>query len=95
MTTADGADTYKFEIKLEDDYRLLKETGKDSVISKGLVNYWVTQNGTKGELKYDYENLKTLYEKDYVKSEKTKNTDSWEEIVFIETGNLLKTERKF
>ena len=51
LTTADGADTYKFEIKLEDDFRLLKEPGKDSVISKELVNYWVTQNGTKGELK--------------------------------------------
>lgn len=95
MTTADGADTCKFEIKLEDDFRLLKEPDGDSVISKGMVNYWVTQNGTKGELKHGNENLKAFYEKNYAKSDKAKNTDFWEEIVFSETGDKLKTERKY
>lgn len=38
LTTANGADTYKFEIILEDDFRLLQELGKDSVLSKGMVN---------------------------------------------------------
>ncbi len=95
LTTADGANTYKFEIKLEDDFRLLKEPGKDSVISKGMVNYWVTENGLKGELKHGNENLKSFYEKNYAKSDKTKNADYWEEIVFTATGTQLKTERKY
>src|SRR5690606_41932334 len=55
LTTADGANTYKCEIKLEDDCRLLKAPGKDSVISKGIVNYWITENGVKGELKHGNE----------------------------------------
>lgn len=38
LSTADRSSTYKFELKLEDDFRLLKESGKDSVISKGMVN---------------------------------------------------------
>ena len=47
LTTTDGVDTYKFEIKLEDDFRLIKEPGKVSVLSIGMVNYWVFKNGTK------------------------------------------------
>lgn len=95
LTTADGANTYKFEIKLEDDFRLLKEPDKDSVVSKGMVNYWVTHNGTKGELKHGNDNLKAFYEKNYAKSDKTKNADFWEEIIFTATGTQLKTERKY
>ena len=48
LTTADGNDTCKFEIKLEDDFRLLKFPGGDFVVSKGMVNYWVSENEVKG-----------------------------------------------
>lgn len=95
LTTADGANTYKFEIKLEDDFRLLKESGKDSVISKGMINYCVTHNGTKGELKHGNENLKSFYEKNYAKSDNAKNADFWEEMVFTATGDKLNSERKY
>lgn len=93
---SDGTDTYKFEIKLEDDFRLLKEPGKDSVISKGMVNYWSTKNtDPRGETKHGIENIKAFYDKIYNKSDKTKNADFWEEIIITSTGQLLKTERKF
>src|SRR5690606_28603563 len=76
--TDDGQNTYKFEIKLEDDFRLLKEPGKDAVISKGMVNYWVTKNGTKGDLQHKQDTLKKMYDGCYSKSNKTKSADFWE-----------------
>jgi ABC-type dipeptide/oligopeptide/nickel transport system ATPase subunit len=93
---SDGKDTYKFEIKLEDDFRLLKEPGKDSVISKGMVNYWTTKNtDPKGSTQHGLESIKAFYAKNYNKSDKTKNADFWEEVLITSTGQFLKTERKF
>ncbi|MCA0362544.1 MAG: AAA family ATPase [Bacteroidetes bacterium] len=93
---SDGTDTYKFEIKLEDDFRLLKEPGKASVISKGMVNYWTTKNtDPKGGTQHGLENLNAFYDKIYNKSDKTKNPDFWEEVLITSSGQLLKTERKF
>lgn len=95
LTTADGAKTYKFEIKLEDDFRLLKEMGRKSVLSKGMVNYWITENGQKGGLRHGVENLKSFYDKNYNKSDKTRSVDFWEEIILSSTGQRLAEYRKF
>lgn len=96
LTNADEADSFKFEIKLEDDFRLLQEPGKDSVISKGMVNYWVTKNaGPKGELQHKQESLKKMYDHCYASSDKTQNTDFWEGVVVTSSGQKLKTERRF
>lgn len=94
---SDGTDTYKFEIKLEDDFRLLKDPGKDSVISKGMVNYWVYKNGAKTtpSVQHKQDTLNKMYKGCYDSSDKTKNADFWEEIIITSTGQLLKTERKF
>lgn len=91
---SDGTDTYKFEIKLEDDFRLLKEPGKDSVISKGMVNYWTTKNtDPKSSTQHGLENIKAFYAKKYNKSDKTKNADFWEEIIISSTMKKLKSAR--
>lgn len=94
LTTADGIDTYKFEIKLEDDFRLLKLPSGDSVISKGMVNYWITKNGSKGELQHKQDSLKKMYDHCYSSSDTVKNADFWEEIIICANGNKLKEERK-
>lgn len=95
LTTANGADIYKFEVKLEDDFRLLQEPDKDSVLSKGMVNYWVTNNGTKGDLQNKQDTLQKMYDGCYVKSDNTKNADFWEEVILSETREQLKNHRKF
>jgi len=97
LTTADGADTYKFEIKLEDDFRLIKEPDKDSVLSVGMVNYWVYKNGVKTtrELQHKQDTLKKMYDHCYDASDKSKNVDFWEEIIISSTGAKLSSERKF
>lgn len=97
LKTVDGNDTYKFEIKLEDDFRLLQEPGKGSVVSKGMVNYWIYQNGykTTKELQHGQEQLKKMYESNYAQSDNTKNADFWEEIIITSTGEKLKNKRDF
>jgi hypothetical protein len=97
LTTANGADTYRFEIWLEDDFRLLKEPSKDSVISIGIVNYWVYKNGTKTtpDLQHKQDTLKKIYDHCYDDSDKIKNADFWEEVIISCSGAKLKTARKF
>lgn len=97
LTTADGANTYKFEIVLEDDFRLLQEPGKDSILSKGMVNYWVYKNGTKTttDIQHGQILLQKMYEDKYAQSDKTKDTDFWEEVILSGTGEQLKNHRKF
>ncbi len=95
LTTADGVDNYKFEIKLEDDFRLLKEPGKDSILSKGMVNYWISKNGVKGDLEHGNEDLKSFYDRNYNKSDKTKNANFWEEVILSSSGQKLVEYRKF
>ena len=93
----DGTDNYKFEIKLEDDFRLLQESGNVSVISKGMVNYWVYKNGNKttNEIQHRQESLKKMYDCNYAQSDQTKNADFWEEIIISSTREKLKTKRVF
>lgn len=93
LTTADGENTYKFEIKLEDDFRLLKEPGKDCVISKGMINYWVTENGVKGGLQHKQDTLQKMYDGCYSKSDKTKSANFWEGIIISATGNPISIEK--
>lgn len=93
----DESDTYKFEIFLEDDFRLLKEPNKDSVISKGMMNYWIYKNGdkTKTELQHCNSTIESFYKKVYDKSDKAKNADFWEEVYLQESGEKLKEYRNF
>jgi len=95
LTSADGVDTYKFEIKLEDDFRLLKLPNSDSVISKGMVNYLVYKNGVKttGELQHKQDSIIRMYESSYADSDKTKKSDFWEEVIISSTGQSIKTKR--
>lgn len=89
LKTADGVDSYKFEIKLEDDFRLLQEPGKELLISKGVINYWITKNGERGELQHGNESIKSFYEKNYSQSNKVGNPSFWEELVILSTGERL------
>lgn len=101
LVTADGNDTYKFEIKLEEEFRLLKiEDTDDNLISKGMLNYWVQKNGsyicsrqtiTNKECATQHckTTLKEFYDKNYEQSDKTKNPDFWEEIVIKSTGEKI------
>ena len=97
LVTEDKVDTYTFEIKLEDDFRILTIEGQDSVISKGKITYWVMKNGlyTKGTKDksetYDTTTLKKFYDSNYGKSDKSKNSNFWETISIKDTGEPIKS----
>ena len=95
LTTATGADVYKFEITIQDDFRLIKEPSNDSILTAGLVNFYVFKNGVKGDLKDDKTSLKKIYDKCYAGSDKTKDVDFWEEIIIQFSGNKIKSLREF
>lgn len=96
LKTADGVDNYKFKIKLEDDFRLLKEPGKDSVVSKGIVNYWITKNTEpESTIQHGMESLKSFYDKNFNKSDKSKNASFWEGVLLTSTGENLKSAKTF
>ncbi len=95
LRTANGADIYKFEIIIQDDFRLIKEDGKDSILTSGIVNFYIYKNGVKSELKHEKESLKKMYDKCYANSDKTKNSDFWEEIVVKSSNDKFKSLRKF
>lgn len=88
-------DIYQFRIKLEDDFRLIKEPGKDSVLSQGMVNYKISKNGARADTQYGRESIKKMYETNYVKSDKTKSSDFWEAIKIESTGESIKNKRTF
>lgn len=93
----EAGDSYRFEVTLEDDFRLLKEVNEGSVISKGKINYWVYKNGTKtkNEIQHSTELLKKMYDDTFAQSDQTQNADFWEEVILSETGEALKNYRKF
>jgi len=98
-----GTDTYKFEIELNDDFRILNIDGNDSVITKGKITYWVSKNGeykkdgqavTKDEVEqYDTTTLKKFYNYNYKKSDKTKNSDFWETILIKDSGEAINIKK--
>ena len=96
----ENGDIYKFEIKLEDDFRILKIDGNDNVISKGMINYWVQKNDTylikgqsvsskKDAIQNDYTTLKKFYNYNYEKSDKSKSPNFCEEIIIQKTGEKI------
>ena len=94
---SDGTNTYTFEIKLNDTFRVLTIEEQDSVISKGKIIYWVMKNGvyTKGTKDkseaYDTTTLKKFYDYNYDKSDKTKSSNFWETVLIKDSGESINT----
>lgn len=101
-TPSEKAGLYRFDIRIADDFRLIKEEGKESILTKGMINYKVYKDGTlqppkvKGE-EWNHDNtlLKKFYDTNYDKSDKTKSSDFWEEVIIYATGQKLKDLRVF
>lgn len=93
-----AGDDYKFDVFIEDDLKQIRERGKDIFISKGNINYHIYKNGvlqedekTKTKLRHSNENLKSFYEKNYEKSDKTQSPDFWKGIMVVSNGLKLES----
>jgi len=89
--------TYLFDLTLNENFKLYKEPGKNSVLIKGRLTHGILEDGTLMPSGYrpDTESIQKMYEYNYKKSDKTKNADFWEEVIITETGLPLKSVRFF
>ncbi len=97
VVTADGKDRYKFEITFQEEVKLLKQPGQESVLSKAMANYFVFKNGVATTTDVQHANIRLLdlYKKIYDASDKAKTADYWEEIFILPTNEKLKTIRTY
>lgn len=82
--------TYKFNITLCEDVYLIQIEGKTPYVSKGMINFTVDKNGkSSSEIKTDNTTLKKFYEKNYEKSDKTKDKNFLVSIVRLDDGKAI------
>lgn len=82
--------TFKFNITLCEDVYLIQIAGKPSYVSKGMINFTVDKNGkSSSEIKTDNTTLKKFYEKNYEKSDKTKDKNFLVSIVRLDDGKAI------
>ena len=83
---------YKFVITLCDDFRIIIMPGEFPVISKGMINYQVYEDGNnKKGVQSDNTTIKHFFEYNYEKSDKTKDVNYLISVIEIESGNPIAT----
>ena len=81
---------YKFILTLCDDFRIIIMPGESPVISKGMVNYQVFEDGNnKKGVQSDNTTIKSFYDKCYDKSDKTKDSNYLNSMVESESRNPI------
>lgn len=84
-------DEYKFEIELCDDFKVVEQPGEMPVITKGMINYKVSKNGSAGKTQSDNTTLKRFYEVNYDKSDKVYPSFYLDGIKEVGTNNPIHT----
>lgn len=84
-------DEYKFEIVLCDDFKVVEQPGEMPVITKGMINYKVSKNGSAGKTQSDNTTLKRFYEVNYDKSDKVYPSFYLDGIKEVGTNNPIHT----
>lgn len=81
---------YKFILTLCDDFRIIIMPGESPVISKGMINYQVYEDGNnKKGVQSDNTTIKHFFEYNYEKSDKTKNASYLNSVIESESGNPI------
>lgn len=93
----DTTHTYRFEIVIQDELKLIKEPAKDSLLSKVFVNYKVYKDNvaTTTGFQDGIISLEDFYQRNYDKSDKSKSSNFWDEITFLDSNLTLSTIRAF
>lgn len=84
-------DEYRFEIELCDDFKVVEQPGEMPVITKGMINYKVSKNGSAGKTQSDNTTLKRFYEVNYDKSDKVYPSFYLDGIKEVGTNNPIHT----
>ena len=83
---------YRFILTLCDDFRIIIMPGEAPVISIGMVNYQVFEDGNnKKGVQSDNTTIKHFFEYNYEKSDKSKDADYLNSVVEVESRNPIST----
>lgn len=77
---------YKFDIQICDELRVIEIPGHPKVLSKIMINYYVHEDGIKGNKQSSNQTLKKFYDDNYRRSDQTENPDYLEGIKINSTG---------
>lgn len=81
---------YKFILTLCDDFRIIIMPGESPVISKGMINYQVYEDGNnKKGVQSDNTTIKHFFEYNYEKSDITKDASYLNSVIESESGNPI------
>ena len=81
---------YKFILTLCDDFRIIIMPGESPVISKGMINYQVYEDGNnKKGVQSVNTTIKHFFEYNYEKSDKTKDASYLNSVIESESGNPI------
>ena len=81
---------YKFILTLCDDFRIIIMPGESPVISKGMINYQVYEDGNnKKGVQSDNTTIKHFFEYNYEKSDKTKDASYLNSVIESTIGNPI------
>ena len=81
---------YKFILTLCDDFRIIIMPGESPVISKGMINYQVYEDGNnKKGVQSDNTTIKHFFEYNYEKSDRTKDASYLNSVIESESGNPI------
>ncbi len=99
---SNNTDIYRFEIAIQDEFKLIKVGTNNSILSKGLINFSVIKNtialppkNANDTCNHSIESIAKMYSNNWANSDKTKNVDFWEEVIISNSGQPLKSIRKF
>lgn len=88
---------WSYVIKLGENLHLIKERGKEAILTKGNINYRIYKGddllppngGEVGEWNHKFTTIKAIYDYAYEKSDKDTDENYLNEIAFIEGGDML------
>ena len=87
---------FRFDIIIDENTKLYKEVGSDSVLLRGKTIYNILQGHTIiKENQAKHQSLKVFYENVFSTSDQSSNPDFWEGIKFTDTGLPLNSIRLF
>lgn len=94
---SNGVDTFRVELTVCEDLKLIKEPNRNSFLPKVLINYDILKNGIKTQpnTQHGNESIESIYKKLHQWSDGSKSPDFWDVVAFDDGGALLSSIRVY
>lgn len=95
MKDAKTPKIYRFDFVINENTKLYKEDGSDSILLRSKITYIMSEGVTVKEPVSKHLSLKTFYENIFSTSDKSSSPDFWEGIILTDSGEKLSSKRIF